>query len=77
MKEIISILIGVAIFIGGFFLSADLISWIASSFETSDGRLVCKIVLWVIGFPLIFWLSLAFGGIFGGLVYHILPKKKR
>lgn len=79
MKEIISIIIGIAIFIGGFYLSAEIIDSLTSGLVGDNLRIIMKIVLWIVGFSLITTISIILGTIIGGLVYLILPnaKKKR
>ncbi len=77
MKNLISIIVGVATFIGGFILSGKAIDYISHMFSHPDMILLAKILLWVIFLGGIFWISVILGIFIGAIVYHLLPKSKK
>ena len=74
MKNLISIIIGVATFIGGFVLSGKAIDSISHMFSHPDMILFSKIVLWIVFFGGIFWISIILGIFVGTIIHSLLPK---
>lgn len=74
MKIIISLIVGVAAFIGVFFLTGALINFIVSG-ATGDTRVILKTVLWLFGFSWTFVIGIGVG-IFTGKIISILLGEK-
>lgn len=77
MKTIISILVGLIVFVLCFMGMGSLISWITSGIESHDFRVIMKIVLWIISVGGTIWLGIILGALAGGLVDTLWPTKKR
>ena len=76
MKSVISIIIGVGIFITTFILSGKFINYISHLFTHPDVILATKIILWIVLFGAIFWVSVVLGLLFGSLIYNLSFKSK-
>jgi hypothetical protein len=75
MKTLISILVGVAIFIGVFYLDGMFINWVVAPL-VGVIRYIIKIVLWLLTFSFTLWLATFLGGMAGFLVDKLLNKNK-
>lgn len=71
VRKILTVLLGVGIFIGAFFLSSTIINALIAGIDDKDTRVVIKIILWFLFFPITAWL----GMIGGGLAAYLLNKK--
>ena len=81
MKTVISIIVGVLIFIGCFWLASLGINALSTTIEDKDYRSIMKIVLWLVCFGFVTTISI-FSGVFLGAFIHALfemreLKKKR
>lgn len=76
MKEFVSITVGLLIFFGCFWLAAMGISAIAGTIDDNSTRQVIRIVLWLVCFGLITWISVILGLVIGVFIYEFLENKE-
>lgn len=75
MRTFISILVGLAAFVGAFIGMNTLISLITSGMENQDLRTILKVVCWISGFGITVYIGVLVG-ILAGSITDILLKHK-
>lgn len=77
MKQLISILVGVATAVWIFILTAKLINWVSSVIHDHDLRIFLKIGLWIVGIGWTATVAIFLGYIAGSFLNAVWPDKTK